>query len=397
MTIDEILAALQAIIDQAAGRSLTDDEMARYEQLEDQLASVRRSAEIVKRNAAYTTTTRVDAKAFASGSDAVKRSDEDIAFEHYLRTGLPNSDLTVSRAQSAGTDSAGGYLVPDGFRAKLVEKLKAFGGIAAEADEITTDSGNPLPFPTNDDTSNSGEIVAEGGTFASGADVVFGIKTLGAYKYSSGGASNLPVKVSFELMQDAAFNVEELVGRKLSTRIGRKQARDWAIGTGSGEPQGLLVGGTSSAEIASNTIGINYAELVAAENAVDIAYLEGGNCKWYMSQGVWGLVQGLVDGNGRPLVNLSTDGISGKPVRSLLGYPVVLDNSLPASWGDQAKTLAFGDIKAGYVIRRVKEVTVQVLRELYAPNGQIGIFAWARADGLVQDAAAFTVISGKNV
>ncbi len=37
MTVEEILAALQAILDGAEGRSLTDDEAAQYEDLEKRL------------------------------------------------------------------------------------------------------------------------------------------------------------------------------------------------------------------------------------------------------------------------------------------------------------------------------------------------------------------------
>lgn len=91
------------------------------------------------------------------------------AFEQYLRTGVQQAELAEFRAQSEGTNSAGGYLVPQGFRNKLVERMKQFGGIATEAEIITTSEGNLLPYPTVDDTANVGEIVAEGGTFAAGA------------------------------------------------------------------------------------------------------------------------------------------------------------------------------------------------------------------------------------
>lgn len=49
MTVEEILEALRAIVDAAEGRDLTDEEAARYEELETQLAVVRRSTEIRSR------------------------------------------------------------------------------------------------------------------------------------------------------------------------------------------------------------------------------------------------------------------------------------------------------------------------------------------------------------
>ena len=55
-TIEDITAAMTALVDGAADRSLTDDEVTQYEQLETELTNVRRSAEIRTRNAAYNVT-----------------------------------------------------------------------------------------------------------------------------------------------------------------------------------------------------------------------------------------------------------------------------------------------------------------------------------------------------
>ena len=54
----------------------------------------------------------------------------------------------------------------------------------------------------------------------------------------------------------------------------------------------------------------------------------------------------------------------------------------------------FGSIRDAYLIRRVKGVTLVVLRELYAINGQVAFMAWSRADAIVTDPAAATVVSG---
>lgn len=403
-TIEDILAELQAIIDGAVEndeeRPLTDEEATRYEALEGELRTVRRSAEFRSRHNAYTTPTTGSGVVPANAPDGTRRTDEERAFEHYLRTGVPNGDLTPSshpgaqfRAQAEGTNSAGGFLVPQGFLTKITERLKAFGGIAGEAESIDTGNGNPLPWPTNDDTANQGEIVAENAAPAGGADVVFGQKTLGAFKYTSEGAGGLPLKVSFELAQDSAFNLENFVQGKLATRIGRKQARDFAIGAGTTEPLGLLTGGTSGVIVASNVVGATYANIISAIHTIDVLYRDS-DCVWVMNDAVMALFEGLVDGSGRPLLQSAMDGVAGPTQSTIRGYRVVIDNALPASYGAAAKTLIFGNIKAGYVVRRVQEVTMIVLREMYAVNGQIGYMAWARADGTVQDPNAYTVIRG---
>ena len=391
MTIEEILAALQAIVDQAAAdgdRPLTDEEAERYEDLEGQLQMARRTQEIRSRQTAYTTPVRGDLHVNVSHGDG----DDDVqerAFDHYMRTGTVNPDLAEYRAQSAGTNTAGGYLVPAGFRAKLIERTKQFGGIAEVAEEFTTSEGNAINYPTVDDTANVAEIVAEGGTFAAGADVVFGTRTLTAYKYMAGGAGNLPLKVSWELSQDSAFDMQAFLTRLFGTRIGRIQAVHWATGTGTGQPQGLVTPLTTIGAIADNAAGPTYAELLATVNALDPSYWP--NARWVMNSNTLSKIQGRVDTTGRPLLVDANRGIEGSPGgQTLLGYPVTVDQAMPSA-AASAKFLVFGDIREAYVIRRVKDVTLVVLNELYAATGQTGYMSWARADGAVQNPNAVVV------
>lgn len=399
-TIEQILQDLQSIIAGAmeeingeqTERPLTDEEANRYEELERELATARRDVEFRSRHTAYLTPNRTDRLINSGRQDAVEQTDQERGFMAYLRTGIPNGDLEF-RAQAEGTGPAGGYLVPEGFVNKITERLKAFGGLSAEAEHIPTTTGNPLPWPTVDDTANEGEIVAENAAPVGGADLVFGVKSLNAYKYDSNGVGGQPLKISFELAQDEAFDLESFVERSLATRIHRKQAGHWVSGSGVGQPQGILTGGVTGVVVANNAVGMTYANLLAASHVPDVEYREDGESVWVMSDGAVALAEGLVDGNGRPLLNMSTDGISGKPARTILGHRVVIDNKFPAAFAGAAKTAVFGNIKRGYVIRDVKEITLIVLRELYAVTGQIGYMSWARADGLVQDPNAYTVIT----
>lgn len=390
MTIEELLAALDEIIAatrnaDGTDRPLTDEEAARYEDLEGQLTAARRAKEIRSRHQAWTAPVRDDLHVNVAGND---EPPEERAFEQYLRTGDPQPELAQYRAQSEGTNTAGGYLVPTGFRAKLVERMKQFGGIANYAETVTTSEGNLLPYPTVDDTANVGEIVAEAGTFAAGADLVFAQRTLSAYKYMAGGAGNLPLKVSWELLQDSAFDVSGFIARKLGERIARVQAVHWATGTGSGQPQGIVTPITTSGTIGTLAL----ADLVATILFLDPAYR--ANAKWIMNDATYGTIMGLNDTTGRPLLTGVNDGIAGDITRPrLLGYEVVIDQAMPSK-ATAAKFLAFGDIGEAYVIRRVKDVTLVTLNELYAANGQTGFMAWARADGAVQNPNAIVVRTG---
>lgn len=393
MTIEELLAALQAIIDQATApdgteRALTDDEIERYEKLEVELAAKRKDVEIRSRQTAYTTPTT--APLVVTGTAAKQDDTLERAFESYLRTGTANQDITELRAQSTGTDAAGGYMVPPGFRQKLVEVRKSFGGLAAEVEDFSTDNGSTLEYPSVDDTANSGQITAEGANFAGGADLTFGTINLGAFKYTSAGASNAPLKVSVELLQDAAFDVQGLISRKLGERIARKQAVDWVTGTGTTLPFGIARAAlTANVTLAAGN-ALTYQKLLDIETALDPEYEQ--NAKWAMSKQTWQNIRAIVGTDGRPLVQeAAAAGVGGRPERSLLGYPVVIDQAFPANTTLSAKFAVLGDLREAYVIRRVSNVVVMVNPYSSAASGQVEFTAWERADGNTQNRLAYSL------
>lgn len=395
MDVETILAALQQIIDEAKNeegepRDLTDEEIARYVALEAKLAQAQRSAEIIKRNAAYRTVkTGAGFKATDTHEDTYAR-----AFENYLRTGQKNSDL-ISRAQGEATGSAGGFLVPDEWRDLIIEKLKAFGGLMNAAEKLNTSDGRPLSWLTNDDTTaDLAEITPEAGLWDTGADLTFTTRTLGAYKYTTVGASSLPLKVSFELLQDSAFDLRGFIAKKFAQRIARKLAPHLVTGTGVNEPQGIIStqGGLTSLTARGATAIPTYAELLSAVHGIDPDYREGAS--WLMNDASLALMRQVVDDVDRPLLWSLNDSLSGElKGMTILGYPVVIDQAMPsmaASGG--AKAIVFGNLADTYVVREVKAFEMITLNELYAQNGQVGMMGWARYDGMVSDPNAAVVL-----
>lgn len=394
-TIEEITAAMTALVDGAADRSLTDDEVTNYETLEQELAGVQRDQAVRARNQAYNTVRIPAGVPRTRSADPDAPSELDVAFTNYLRTGVPNQDIAglhVSNAQGEGTSAGGGYLVPSGFRQKLVEVRKAFGGFSANVETLGTDSGAPLEYPTNDDTANEGDITAESAAIASGADLVFGTVTLGAYKYTSAGAgTNLPLRVPVELIQDAGFDIEGLVARKLGQRIARKQATHWVTGTGVGQPKGIVAASLTSDRDLDTADTPDYEDLVEFQDLLDEEY--DGNAKWLMEKATWTLLRLIVDLNGRPIVQSSTEGISGRPERMLLGKPVIIDEAMPTlSSAADTYAIAYGDFREAYIIRRVSNLVVVVNPYTRAANGEVEYSAWERADGNIQNRSAYKIL-----
>lgn len=318
------------------------------------------------------------------------------AFARYLRAGITDLDpeersilqsgfvAAEGRAQGTGT-TAGGYTVPQGFLQRMVETLKAFGGIAGVAEVISTDTGAELVWPTNNDTANKGAILAEN-TQAGEQDLTFGQAKLGAYMFTS-----KIVRASIQLLQDSAFDLEAWLPVKLGERIGRAGADYFATGTGTSQPQGLVTGLTLDVETGT-AAKVGYDDLVDLEHKIDPAYRNAGRCRYVLHDSALREIRKIKDSQNRPLW---VPAMAGGIPSTINGQPYTVDNSL-AEFAAGAKSVVFGDIQAAYVVRVVSGAQTLRLTERYADYLQVGFLGFQRLDGLVQDAAAAATLTIKS-
>lgn len=381
------------------GRDLTAEERTNWDAAEKDLSEVSRDIERVQRMAALEQVDRSQ-HVVATGPEGAEDEHRDAevaedrryedAFGVYLRQGMGGLDVEQrrlleqgrreARALGVGTDSAGGYLVPDQFRQSLTETMQSFGGLMSDIQVITTTTGNSLAWPTNDDTGNIGAILAEN-TQVPEQDVEFGETELGAHTYTS-----KMVRVSLQLLQDSAFDLEAWLPRKLGERIGRAIAAHIATGTGTNQPTGLVTGGTVGVTGAvSANAAITYDNLIDLEHSVNSAYRP--RAKYALSDASLKLVRKLKDGDDRPLwVPVPAPGFS----PTINGYAYTIDDGLAAPAPD-AKSIVFGDLQAGYIGRQVLGVQLMQLRERYADYLQVGFLAFSRWDSAPDDTQAYRV------
>jgi HK97 family phage major capsid protein len=393
MNMEELLAALKALIENAEGegRPLSEEEEEEARSITEKIEAIKATAQYRSLLNAYTTPVRSDLHVHVEGSEVTQ---ELRSFHHYLKTGGFDDYALETRAQTKATGGAGGYLVPTTTQAKIVERMKAFGGILEEVEKITTDSGETMNWATEDDTANVGEIVAEGAAAAGGADKVFGTASLGAFKYEATGTGGLPMKVSWELLEDSIINLEDHIANNFARRIARKLADDVINGDGTTEPEGVIAAKTAFDEITANATGPTYGELLGTVGALDPEYRNGA--KWLINDATWMRLLGMVDEQGRPLILPQAQaGLAGGVPLQLLGYPVVIDQAVPAI-GDQTKFAGFGNWREAYILRQVNGFHMLRLDELYAVNGFVGFLGWARYDGAVQNPNAYVVLAGEN-
>jgi HK97 family phage major capsid protein len=318
-------------------------------------------------------------------------------FETYIRTGRMSAAMEETRALGAATGADGATLVPQGFEAELEIKLKAFGGMTRNCRILTTSTGNPLPWPNLDDTSNTGEWLTEGSGVGS-ADPTVSNVTLGANLVSS-----KQVKVSVQLEQDSYFDIVGLLSDAFKIRIGRTINAAYTIGDGTstyGTITGLLtaleavsgrnvlaVGGNNnsgnSGDTDLNTVGTDDLDALIANQ--DPAYREGAI--YMANQATWDTLRKLKDKYGRPIWQTSL--MSGQPDK-INGYGFDFNQDM-AKIGAGNVSVIFGDFKK-YVVRNVLGFTFVRFNELYMTNYQRAYQAFARTDAKLLQSSAFSYL-----
>lgn len=299
---------------------------------------------------------------------------------------VANQATMETRAQGIATDGAGGYTVPEGFAGYITERMVNYSGLYGAAQGsggpqlLRTASGNTIPFPTNDDTGNVGEIIAEN-TQVNEQDTVFGARNLGAYMFSS-----KLIRVSLQLLQDEAVNLQTYLGSILAKRLGRAVAPYFANGTGTAQPTGLCTAATDNGLNLSAGAGYTYAHLLDFEHSLDTDYR--GNATWVFNDATLKALKALVDGNARPLwLPQATGNVSDRTSQAtLLGYPYIVDQSFD-SLATGGNYMAFGDLSE-FIIREVLGVNLFRFNERYMDFLQIGWMGYARWDSNLIDTNA---------
>jgi len=278
----------------------------------------------------------------------------------------------IRAAMSTTTGSEGGYTVAPEFSTTLIQAMKAAFAVRSVATQFQTATGAQLPFPTADATSEEGEIVGQNAAVAK-QDTSFGLVSLDVYKYSS-----KSIALPFELIQDSFFNIESYIQNLLQLRLGRIQNRHHTLGTGTGQPRGLVpAAGAGKVGATGQTVTITYDDLVDLEHSVDPYYRPAG--KWMMNDDTLRILRKVKDPQGRPIFvpGYETGNAGGAPDR-LLGREIVINQHMSVMAAN-AKSVLFGDFSK-YMVRDVMDFTLfRMTDSKYTENGQVGFLAFCRS------------------
>jgi HK97 family phage major capsid protein len=398
------------------GRDMTAEELQNWtagetelRQVEDLISQEERQTELNRRMTVVRNDARVTdpERSGGEGGGQARQAAYDRTFTRWLRVGegrLSEEERSIldggrreftaeeqraftedeQRAMSSTTGTAGGYAVPQGFEGRIIEALTLADSVRRAValcggTVLTTANGIDIPFPTNDDTGNTGELIGENEEVGE-QDLTLGQRNLGAWIYSSKW-----VKASLALLQDQAVDLDTYIGRMLGLRIGRIQNTHRTTGDNAGKPNGII-SAASVGKTAAAAGAITFDELIDLEMSVDEAYRLGG-CAWMFKQSTLTAVRKLKDGDGQYI--WQPGGVNGTPDR-LLTHPYVTNPDM-AALGSSAKTVVFGDFSY-YQIRDVGGITVVQARERFIEKLQVGFLAFHRTDSDLLDTNAVKVL-----
>ncbi len=314
-------------------------------------------------------------KAFKDDNDG-EAIEKAFRFGHFIRAACGNQksmgfcldEGIIAKAHTEGTNSAGGFLVPDEFETELIKLREQF-GVARRACRVRPmiSDVQKIPRQTGGLTAYfPGESTAITESTKTLAQVTLTAKKLAVL-----------TTISNELNEDAFLNLADDVARDIAYAFAQKEdfclfMADGTNDTTDGDIDGLAsamaadgsdAGTFETAEVTANTAagvraGISL-ELVLEMMGSLPHYADTPNTKWYMHKSAYHQYfrdLALDSGGG----TTATEILNGRVVPQLFGYDVEFVQNMPAAGttADTTRIAYFGDLSLACSMGDRRQTTI---------------------------------------
>jgi HK97 family phage major capsid protein len=306
-------------------------------------------------------------------------------FDRFLRRNVTDGLAGAFQASmSAGDDSNGGYTIP----AELDTDIERY-----ERDAVTM---RGLATIAKLDNEKYEKLVRQGQAAAGWVDEeeerpetdtpdFASLKPYFGEVYANPG-------VTQRLLDDSGFNVAEFLAEEVGESFAEYENTAYITGNGVKKPRGILTYALGTAasvgtvkQIKSGASGVTTADkLIEVSLSLKPKYLK--NARWLMSSATLLAIRLLKNAaTGDYLLRAGLE--NGAPA-TLLGYPVALDETMPAPAAD-SHSIAFGDFKRAYLVGDVRGT--RLIRDDVTRKGKVFFYTWKRTSGMVKDFTAYVV------
>lgn len=351
---------------------VSPEDTAVYEKMEAQVVEIGRQIEILERQRDMDDSlSKIVGSPYIPaepGSESINTKKSGRASDEYRRDFWNIiRGRKIGNALQVGTDSEGGYLVPDEFERTLIQALEEQNIFRQIARVVQTASGErKIPVVASKGTAS---WVDEEGTITD-SDDSFSQVSLSAYKIGT------MIKVSDELLNDSVFNLEAYIAQEFARRIGNKEEESFIIGDGASKPTGILAatGGGQVGVTAASQTALTFDEVIDLYYSLKLPYRN--HAVFIMNDSTIKAIRKIKGADEQYLWAPSLK--DGAP-DTILGRPVYTSPYVPAI-ASGVSVMAFGDFSYYWIGDRQGR-TFQRLNELFAVTGQRGFIATQRVDG----------------
>lgn len=322
-------------------------------------------------------------KAFKSDFDAY-------ASGQFLRATIGKNDVAaqwckehgIMNVHSTTTNSAGGYLVPEGFENAIINLREEYGIFRQNARVYPMTE--PIVYVPRRQSGFTAYYVGENSA-GTESDASFSQVKLDAKKLM------ILTRLSQELSDDAIIQLADFVAQEMAYAFAVQEDQAGFLGDGTstyggilGLRNALLAGSTVTAIAGDNTF--EELEFAFFQNAVGkLPRFPGIRPAWYVHNALyWNAMVRLANaagGNNIASVQAGPTGLS------FMGYPVVLVNALPSALTDLASTVVgfFGDLAMTATLGSNAGISIVTDSSRYFEYDQIAVRCTQRYDIVVHE------------
>ena len=362
-------------------RELTEDEAAELAEIRDDIQRIKKYLDIVDDIDDARPTKVVDAEKkeahnVIDGEDERACGDkerelaEERAFADYVRGVVSHTrDGELAPANN-------GKIIPTTIAKKIIELVYDVCPILDKSEKYNVKGKLEIPYYPADASTQITVAFAEEFTDLTSSTGNFTTVTLDGY------LAGALTKISESLINNTDIDIVGFIVKRMAYDIARFIEKN-LLGKGGGSVAGL--GGATNITTLTSSSAITADDLITFQGTIKDVFQD--QAVWIMSPKTRDALRLLKDDVGRYLLN---DDITSPFGKVLLGKPVYVSDNMPEIASGN-KVIYYGDM-SGLATKFTQEMTIKVLRELYAAQHAIGVVGWVEFDAKVQDQQKVAVL-----
>jgi HK97 family phage major capsid protein len=335
-------------------RTVTDEEQAKFENLEKEIASIDNTIAMNER------VNKMEMKEVKDTVVETVENKEVKMFENAIR-GIVNADTPTTKADGQVT-------IPTSIAQKIIDKVVEISPIYQLAERYNVKGKLVLPKYDAENSSIAMTYATEGTDVESG-NVKFASIELNGF------LASCLAKVSNTLINNSAFDIVEFVINKMAQAIALFIEKELIA------PTTAKIKGLSNVALkvtSASATAITSDELIDVQDKVVDNFQ--GNAIWVMNRATRNVVRKLKDGQGNYLLQKDFTAkwgytLLGKDVYTTDGISEIKAGATPVLYGDFS----------GLAVKVSEDINMQILREKFATQHMTGILAFLEFDADVQD------------